>query len=213
VIRINLLPQKKRAERAAEGSQLWLLVLLGVLLVEGGGLLVFHGFKKEELNEQNRKNAQLTTQINEAKNAVRDHDAIKAKLARLRAREDAIGKLKSARSGPAAVLLELARIMTTGRGPTVDAVTLQDYKRNNPLAVFNPEWDSRRLWLTSFVEEQRRVKLQGMARDGEDVSELARRMNLSRYFYDVTLLPAKKEKDGKSGLELVKFELQAMARY
>ena len=45
MIRINLLPQKKRAERV-QGSQLWLLVLLGVLLAEGGGLLVFHGFKK-----------------------------------------------------------------------------------------------------------------------------------------------------------------------
>ena len=156
---------------------------------------------------------QLTTQIDEAKNAVRDRDAVKAKLGRLRAREEAIGKLKSARTGPAAVLLELARIMTTGRGPTVDAVVLEDYRRNNPLALFNPEWDSRRLWLTSFVEEQRKVKLQGMARDGEDVSELARRMNLSRYFYDVKLLPAKKERDAKSGLELVKFELQAMARY
>jgi type IV pilus assembly protein PilN len=212
VIRINLLPQKKRVERA-ESSQLWLFLLLGALLAEGGALLVFHGFKRTDLKEQQGKNAQLTTQIDEAKNAVRDHEAVKAKLSRLRAREEAIGKLKTARTGPAAVLLELARIMTTGRGPSVDPVVLQDFRRNNPLALFNPEWDSRRLWLTSFVEEQRQVKLQGMARDGEDVSELARRMNLSRYFYDVRLLPAKKERDQKSGLDLVRFELQAMARY
>ncbi len=212
MIRINLLPQKKRAERA-EGSQLWLIVLMGVLLVEGGGLLIYHGLKREDLKEQQRKNAQLTAQINEAKNAVRDHEALRAKLARLRAREEAIAKLKSARSGPAAVLLELARIMTTGRGPTVDPVVLQDFRRNNPLALFNPEWDTRRLWLTSFVEDQRKVRLQGKARDAEDVSELARRMNLSRYFYDVTLLPATKERDQTSGLELVTFELQAMARY
>lgn len=212
MIRINLLPQKKRAERA-EGGQVWLVVALLVCLAESGTLLVLHGFKAEELKEQLRKNAQLTTQIEDAKRAVRDHDAVKAKLGKLRDREEAIGKLKSARTGPAAALLELARVMTTGRGPTVDPAMLEHLRRNNPLALFSTDWDARRLWLSSFVENQRKVKLQGMARDGEDVSELARRMNVSSFFHDVRLLPAKKERDSKTNLELVRFELEAMARY
>jgi len=55
------------------------------------------------------------------------------------------------------------------------------------------------------------VKIDGLARDGDDVSELARRLSLSVYFADVKLLPASKTTD--SGLEVIKFQLQAKARY
>jgi hypothetical protein len=57
------------------------------------------------------------------------------------------------------------------------------------------------------------VKLQGFARDGEDVSEFLRRLTLSDYFYEVKLLPAGKTIDDKTHLELVRFELSAKARY
>jgi type IV pilus assembly protein PilN len=214
VIRINLLPQKRRVERAkSDGSQLWLGVALAVFLVEVAALFVFHGIKNEELAEQGRKNAQLQAQIDQSKQAVAKHTEVKEKLARLRAREDAIAKLQSARTGPTAVLLELARILTPGRGPSVDPDKLTQLRRENPLAVFNPGWDARRLWLTNFIEEQRKVRLEGIARDGEDVSELARRMSLSSYFYDIRLLPAKKERDTATGLDLVRFQLEASVRY
>lgn len=212
MIRINLLPQKRRVERA-EGSQLWLAVVLAAVLLEIAGLFVFHGFKNEELKEQERKNSELQAQIQQAKRTVQNHADVKAKLARLRAREEAIAKLQSARTGPTAVLLELARILTPGRGPSVDPARLNQVRRENPLAVFNPGWDARRLWLTKFIEQQRKVRLEGVARDGEDVSELARRMGLSSYFYEVKLLPAKKERDAESGLDLVKFQLEAAVRY
>jgi len=57
------------------------------------------------------------------------------------------------------------------------------------------------------------VRLTGRARDGEDVSELARRMGLSSFFEDVRLLPAKKIKSKDNGLDLVQFQLEAKARY
>jgi hypothetical protein len=57
------------------------------------------------------------------------------------------------------------------------------------------------------------VKLVGLARDGEDVSEFLRRLSLSDYFYDVKLLPATKSVDPTSKLELVKFEMSAKVRY
>jgi type IV pilus assembly protein PilN len=110
------------------------------------------------------------------------------------------------------MLLELARSLTPGRGPTVDAATLAQLRRDNPLAVYNEGWDARRLWLLQFSEEARKVKLKGIARDGEDVSELARRMELSSYFSDVRLLPAKKERL-PNGMELVSFELEARVKY
>ena len=206
MIRINLLAQKKRAERS-EGSQVWLAVVMVVVLAEVAGLFVYHSLKAEELADQQRKNAELTSQIEQAKKNVVSHSQVKADLALLRAREAAIQKLQSARSGPTAVLMELARILTPGRGPSVDPDRLAQLRRDNPLSVFNPNWDSRRLSINSFVEAQRKVKIDGIARDGEDVSELARRLNLSILFYDVTLLPATRERD------TVKFSLEAKVRY
>jgi type IV pilus assembly protein PilN len=45
------------------------------------------------------------------------------------------------------------------------------------------------------------------------VSELARRMNLSDYFADVQLLPARRETDSVTKLELVRFSLEAGVKY
>jgi type IV pilus assembly protein PilN len=212
MIRINLMPQKRRAERS-DGSQLWLAVVMVVMLAQVAALFVFHGFKGEELKDQRRKNAELQSQIDQSKSAVADHDQVKAKLATLRAREEAIGKLQSARTGPKAVLLELARLLTPGRGPSVDPDRLSQLRRDDPLAVFNPAWDARRLWLVKFVEDHRKLRLEGFAQDGEDVSELARRMNLSSYFADVQLLPASRQIDAVTHLEVVGFALEARVKY
>ena len=212
MIRINLMAQKRRADRA-EASQLWLAVVMVVMLAEVAALFVFHGFKNEELKEQRQKNAALTAQIEQSKSTVANHEEVRQKLTQLRAREEAIGKLQTARTGPTAILLELARLLTQGRGPSVEPERLSLLRRDNPLAVFNPNWDSRRLWLVKFVEQSRKLRLEGFAQDGEDVSELARRMNLSSYFGDVRLLPAVRQVDSTTHLEVVSFALEATVKY
>jgi type IV pilus assembly protein PilN len=213
VIRVNLLAQKREVKRAPEANQGWLLVVLGIVVAETLGLFVLHQWKREELARQVHKNAELTTQIDQIKKAVANHADVKAQLEILRAREDAIGKLQAARTGPTAVLLELAHLSTSGRGPTVDADVLAQLRKDNPSAVYNPAWDARRLWLTSFQETERVVKIEGIARDGDDVGELARRLNLSIYFADIKLLPAQRMIDPDSKLELIKFQLQSKMRY
>ncbi len=211
MIRINLLPQKRRKE-TKEGTQVWLAVVLALLFAEVAGFFVWHGLKNEELDQQNRKNRELQAQIDQSKKAVANHGEVKEELAQLRAREEAINKLQTARTGPTAVLLELAKILTPGRGPSVAPDRLAQLRRENPLSVFDPGWDARRLQLLEFVEKNRKVRLRGVATNAEDVSELARRMNLSDYFDEVTLLPAKKEKSA-DGVALVTFQLEAKVLY
>lgn len=214
MIRVNLLAQRKRAKAAGqEASQAWLVVVLVGLLVEVVGLFIFHGMKLEELAEQEQKNRAVVSEIEHSRQNVKNHEAVKAKLGMLRAREEAIAKLNSARTGPTAVLLEFARILTPGRGPSVNPERLNQLRRDNPLAAMNSSWDPRRLWILSFREESRKVRIDGLARDGEDVSELARRMNLSDYFADVALLPAHRETDAATKLELVRFSLEAGVKY
>ncbi len=187
--------------------------MLAVFVVEIVLLFLFHQVKREELAKQMRSNEEVSRQIEQIKKTVANHAEIKAQLEVLRAREEAITKLQEARSGPTAVLLELSRVLTSGRGPTVDADVLAQLRKDNPTAAYNPGWDPKRLWLTSFQETDRVVKIDGLARDGDDVSELARRLGLSVYFADVKLLPATKTTDSDSKLELIRFQLQAKARY
>jgi type IV pilus assembly protein PilN len=213
VIRVNLLPQKRGARSAAPvQSPRWLLAVLGVLVFEVVILFAFHKSKLDDLQNQKNSNAQLTGKIDRIKTLVANHEEIKKTLAILRSREDAIAKLQAARSGPTAVLLELAQVLTRDKGPTADQERLTQAKKDNPLNVYNPGWDTRRLWLTTYVESDRVVKIEGLARDGSDVSELAQRLRLSTYFYDVTLLTGHKESD-KDKIEFVSFALQLKVRY
>lgn len=214
MIRVNLLPQKRGARSAApQASQKWLLVVLGILVLEVVVLFVFHKKKLDDLQEQQNANAQLTGKIDGIKKLVANHEEVKKALVQLRAREDAIAKLQSARSGPTAVLLELAQVLTQGKGPTADPERLQQLRKENPLAVYNPGWDTRRLWVVQYTETDRVVKIEGVARDGGDVSEFAQRLKLSTYFYDVTVLPGQKEAYKEAKIELVSFALQMKVRY
>ncbi len=215
MIRVNLLPQKREtARRAASGeSQTWLFVILGVVLLEIVVLIFFQKHKEDELAKITADNQKVNANITDIKNQIANHDEIKAQLKELRDREEAIAKLQSARTGPTSVLLEVGRILTPGRGPTVDHDKLEQMKRDNPGAVPNANWDTRRLWMTEYSEGDRKVKIVGQARDGEDVSEFLRRLSLSDYFYEVRLMPATKAIDATTHLELIKFELSAKVRY
>ncbi len=223
MIRINLLPQKKQARRRGDAgspidvgggeSQVWLAFVLGAVLLEVIVLLFVYKTKQDQLTQVQKHNTELTGNIDNIKREIAQHATIKAQLKELRDREEAIQKLQAARTGPTATMLELSRIMTPGRGPTVDRDKLEQLKRDNPSAVPNASWDPRRLWLSSFKEQDRLVRLSGFARDGEDVSEFLRRLTLSDYFYEVRLLPASKAVDSVTKLELVKFEMSAKVRY
>ncbi len=214
MIRINLLPQKRGARSAqAQASQRWLLAVMGVIVLQVIALFFFHQLQLEKLDAQLAKNKQIQTEIDDIRKLVANHEEIKKALAVLRAREEAIAKLQAGRTGPTAVLLELAQILTTGKGPTADADRLAQLRKDNPNLVYNPGWDTRRLWLTSYIESERTVRIEGLARDGSDVSELAQRLKLSSYFYDVALLPGKKEPERAGHVELVNFALQMKVRY
>ena len=213
MIRVNLLPTKRGSRAASDASQRWLLLVLAVVLGEVVGLFFFHQSKLEALAAQNQRNAQIQSQIDDIRKLVANHEEIKKDLAVLRAREEAIARLQAGRTGPTAALLELAQVLTSGKGPTADPDKLAELRRENPLAIYNPGWDSRRLWLTSYIESERTVRIEGLARDGNDVYELAQRLKLSVYFYDVTLLSGKKDTARDTKLELVTFALQMKVRY
>jgi type IV pilus assembly protein PilN len=217
MVRVNLLPDRRQAARRASGgtdtSQLWILGVFGAVVFAIVICLFIEKVKQDELTAITRENQNTQGQIDSIKQQIANHDEIKAKLRDLRDREEAIQKLQSARSGPTSTLLELAHVLTPGRGPTTDRDKLEQMKRDNPSEVYNANWDARRLWLTSYKETDRTLKLGGLARDGEDVSEFERRLKLSDYFTDVKLLPGEKTIDAQTHQELFRFDLSAKVRY
>lgn len=217
MIRVNLLPGKralrKKGEAAGGESQAWLALVLGAVVLEVLILLFVYNTKQDELTAVRRHNQEIKANIDAIQREIANHPQIKAELNELREREEAIEKLQRARTGPTATMVELSRVLTVGRGPTVDREKLEQLKRDNPTAAPNPNWDPRRLWLTSFKETDRTVRIVGLARDGEDVSEFLRRLSISDYFHEVRLLPAKKDLDQETKLELVRFEMSAKVRY
>ena len=110
MIRVNLLPQKRGPNaRRRQPTRRWLLVVLGVVVVEIVGLFLFHQVKREELAKQKRTTPSSQPDRPDQEGSCQPR-RLKAQLEVLRAREDAIAKLqKRAQPGPTAVLLELAR--------------------------------------------------------------------------------------------------------
>jgi type IV pilus assembly protein PilN len=217
VVRVNLLPDRKQATRrpgaGGEPSQVWLAGVFAALLASIVVCLFLQKMAEDELRDRMADNARVQGQIDTIKRQIANQPEIKAKLKDLRDREDAIQKLQAARTGPTATLLELARMLTQGHGPTTDHDKLEQLKLDNPAEVYSQSWDPRRLWLTSYEEVDRKLKLAGLARDGEDVSELERRMRLSDYFTDVKLGKGEKTLDQKTNQELFAFQFTAMVKY
>ena len=222
MIRVNLLPDAGERRGGSEGGQGWLLLVMVVVVMEIIGLVFFHQTKQDELTKIRAEVGQIDSQINDIKALVKDHDKVKGRLKELRAREDAIAKLQSGRSGPTEVLLELSRMLTSGKGPTVLAQAIDEPASGSGKAAapaedvaasFNPNWDARRVWITKYAEAERQVRLEGLARDGSDVFEFSQRLKMSKYFEDVELLPGKQREGKDSKIDMVRFALQVKVKY
>jgi type IV pilus assembly protein PilN len=189
MLKINLLPQEKGRRTSSAGSMasMLLVAVVGSLVLLLGGLFLFHASQQAELDDLVAGNNRMQAEIDSIKSRVSDHQRIVAELAEIRQREAAIQQLQAARTGPTAMLVEISRILSPGGAPTADAARVDWLRQHDRSRLWSPTWDTHRVWLTSFEEENRVVKISGQARDSDDVGELMRRLQLSLYFEDVRL--------------------------
>src|SRR5262245_11529388 len=179
MIRINLLPEAKRAVSTGGSTQVWGVVYLLATFAWGVLLFFFYLNTKNTLDEQHAANAALEQEIAAAKAKSTNIGEVEAKLAKSRQLEEVVQKLQTARQGPTRVLLELSKILSEGGRPTVSAERLDEVRRENPLAGFNSGWDVRRLWLTAFTESDRKCAIRGFGKTNEDVAEFLRGLSIS----------------------------------
>jgi type IV pilus assembly protein PilN len=183
VIRINLLPGKK--PKRAEAGQRHLVFMGAGLLVGVLGIVVLHVQTSNELDEVRHENRKIQSDIDRLKGELGDYDKVKAQREELLKQRKTIQALDQNRTGPVFLLRELSEILTPGKGPTFDGVAYQENLLRDPNAGFNASWDTRRVWLDTFDEDHKKVKIKGAAKSNEDVAEFLKRLNLSVFFADV----------------------------
>lgn len=197
MIRINLLPSKKKAARATAAvaslsgdgagggaGQYWALgMLIGWLLVGGAGywLLTMEEDAAAAMRTQaaakNRKAEEIKQDI--------DEEGLEASKKQLEAQEAIIEKVETKRRTPVYVMYELAMILTDakdGGGPDVDKEKEAQLVKADPQAKPNPLWDPTGLWLTKVEEKGGVLVIEGGARDATDLSEFVRRLRVSARF-------------------------------
>lgn len=184
MIRINLLPAKRARKQDAGRRQ---LAAMGAgLLVAAAALVFVHVSISNEIEASQAVNSAITRDIEKYKAEMGDYDKIRGQREDLLKQQKTIVALQTARTGPVYLLRELSEILTPGKGPTFDRVTYEETLRRDPNAGFNASWDTRRVWIESFEEENKKVKIKGGAKSNEDVAEFLKRLQSSVYFQDVT---------------------------
>lgn len=209
MIRINLLPgaRKQASGGGGGGTQGWIIGYLVAAAIVIVVLVLVYLSKTRELNELVARNNTLRSEIEDLESQSANIEEVRGQLEQSRNLETVVNDLQRARYGPTAVLMELSRILSAGGGPTIDPQRLEEIRRQNPLAAFNPGWDPRRLWVKDFREEDRICTIRGSGRTNEDIAEFLRRLTLSERFENVELVRTEGAQDQSTGLVFIDFEL------
>jgi len=202
--RINLLPVKEARKRES-GKQF--LALMGIaLLILVGVMYYWQSETEAELARIEGQNNKITAQLKEAEAKSKQIALMQAEKDELEKQKVVLDGLLEGQAGPVKMLDELSVMLT----PVSDPIQkLAQEKRR-----WNPDWDPKRLWIMSFVESSRKLKIQGYARTNDDLAEFLHRLNTSKHFVEVRLnLSEMVELSAVPGLKLVRFDVDALALY
>ncbi len=219
MIRINLLPVKQDRRREAGRNQI-LIGLLAIVIEIIVATLLYLG-ASSSLTEQKNANASVQSQVDRIESQVKDHKKILADINEYEKRQEAIENLEAARTGPSFLMIEMSNILSKNGRPNVDHVKYQQMIQMNPTLAFDESWDYRRLWIDTFAEKDKNVRITGQGLTHEDVAEFLRRLQLSSFFESNELVstnlskPTLPMKDvALDGVDpVVHFTLQAKIRY
>jgi type IV pilus assembly protein PilN len=210
VIRINLIRQKRGGR--SEASQRHLLAMGAALLVGLAGVVGVHVHETGKLAATVQENARIQTDIDRLKAELGDYDKVKAQREELLKQRKSIQALEAGRTGPVYLLRELSEILTPGKGPTFDRVSYEEALRRDPNVGFNAAWDTRRAWLESFEEQQKKVRIRGAAKSHDDAAEFMKRLNSSVFFNGVRLENTT-QSSGTGPVRHITFNLNAEVTY
>lgn len=221
MIKINLLPQRKPKKQQEPGQLEALLALVGMA---AAGALVFVLIHQPEVRKRDRLKAEvadLQDKNDKARKKVADLPTLQSAVDAEGKRADSIVKLVGTTVLPDNVLHELSRILTL-EGPTMsDAMSKLTSGGNSgdPNKRFSADWDPKHVWITSFSIKGDAFTLEGGAQAESDVPQLAKRMQASVYFNEVTspmsqrVEPQVNQPGANAGVAYYKFTLSGKVVY
>ena len=211
MIRINLLPQKT-SPKEIKGRRLFLagvgILSLTLLLVVVHYNITVDRTQITKYRREAARYRKLLSKLPKLKKIPKEK--IKELEKEYHTKEAAVKRIESVRSNPVFALLELSRILSIGKGPTVDPA-----KAKLSLEL-DSSWDPTSVWLTQIKEKNRIAEISGFARSNHDVSEFAKRLNVSAYFVNPSIMETKQVEEKKGNKTLftkVSFKLRVRMVY
>lgn len=210
MIRINLLPQRKQ-KRAAEPGRAELGIGVGAL-VAAAAVVFFavHQPAQAERDDLRKQVGELQTANDRAKKLTKDMPAVKSAVESEERRAAAIEQLLGTVVVPDNLLHELGEILTFGHEPTMSLEMQKrtgDGPQGDPNRRFARDWDPKHVWITGFVLKGEDFTLEGGAQSEADVPQLAKRMQASVYFDQVTSPTSQRIDDRLTGITYYKFTI------
>lgn len=210
MIKINLLPQRK-AKRAAEpGRAFFAMGAVALLLGAGGVYALVHRPAVAERDKIRREVQDLQDANARAQEAIKEMPALEAVVSGEEKRAAAIDQLLGTVVIPDNLLHELGEILTPNRKPTLTREMeerISDGPKGDPNRRFAPDWDPKHVWLTSFSTKGDDFTLEGGAQSEADVPQLAKRMQASVYFDQVTSPTSQRVDDPQTNIVYYKFTI------
>lgn len=213
MIRINLLPHKKKHRAAPVEGEKAVGIGFGILLAAAALVFfVVHGPMQDDIDSQMQRNSQLQRENKKIEQRIANFDALKAAFQAAQKQAAAIDELNNARATPANFLFELATILRLGGEPTVTAAMAKQLDQNENLR-WQTDWDPKHVWIDSITEKGGAFTLNGSAQSDGDVTQLAHRLSASTYFHDVQPEGSSKSASAKAGLTVYEFKITGTVRY
>lgn len=214
MIRINLLPHKKKSRRSVsvEGEKA-VSVGFGILIAAGAMVFLFvHSPMQDEVDAQNKLNRRQKAENKEIEKRTANFDDLKAAFKAAKEQATAIESLNNARATPASFLFELATILRQGGEPTLTPAMARRLEDNENLR-WQEGWDPKHVWINSLAEEGGAFTLKGSAQSDGDVTQLAHRLSASVYFEQVQPEGSVKKSSKGSGISIYDFTITGKVRY
>jgi type IV pilus assembly protein PilM len=204
LIRINLLPVTE-ADRIEDGRNYFLILFMLVVIVSGA-FFTIKSRTNEELETKERvhqslnvKQRSLKEKQDRSKALEREFEALKNEVDR---KKEVIDDLTQNQISPAGFLSELSYILSPPRDDTERENFTQKGWRWN--------WDTGALWISDIRESKREVRLKGYGRTIDDVGELLKRLQTSKYVVKAGLKMTENELKGFNNgrrAQFVRFEM------
>lgn len=211
MIKINLLAQR-RTRRGDKGQQ---SLAIGLLVIIAAGVLAFllvHLPLASDIEALEERNQIISGQNAALQAKLADEKAVEAALAQLESRKAAIVELRGVRATPAYLMRELARILTPNRQPRMSkAMSAKvETSRHRELA---DTFDPKHVWIVAFREKAGQFEMTGGALGGDEVTQLAKRLDASVYFADVKQKDSTQTTDQASGTSYYRFTITGKVIY